>query len=136
VFKESIRFIVGFVFGALAVVFLSGCTTTRGVITDEYITASQVSVGRIEIANSIARTEIGWAAAEVTDIREHAGNIRDGIDRIEYLFGQYEAVVSRLIRSLTEIEQATRTGETESTDTWSNSNNPHLDYNSQVISRH
>jgi len=84
---------------ALMLVLLAGCTTTNGLSGKdaELVAANSRNVGRIEgtvgvLAGTVERSK------ERLEIISRAGQrIADAGDRLEYLFGEYEQEVERLL---------------------------------------
>jgi hypothetical protein len=124
---EVLAFFIGF-FVSLFICFAVSCGTRPVVVaTDESIIAGQVSTVRIEAINGEVRRILQQYDSIIGG--EITGAIR-GIDDALEALDRYDTFVQSCIRSLREIERATRSVEGEVLDAVQDSNsggNPFLD---------
>jgi len=97
-------FIVLFV---LASLHFSGCRTAVGKYTDESVLEYQRRIAELEGTNRALTERLGQYDTLVTRtvsrleaVRERASGIADSVERIEYLFSEYERTVQQLIYEL------------------------------------
>ena len=97
-------FICGFVI--LFSFYVSGCKTV-GSITDNAILEYQRRIDELENTNRALAERIGQydtlvarTVSRLETVRERAAGIADSVERIEYLFSEYERTVQQLIHEL------------------------------------
>lgn len=102
----------------------SSCCTNRN-ITDnaaDVIYRNSHAAGQLEATVAALDTTVSSSRERIENIIATSRNIADGIERVEYLFGQYENEIDRLlneidgIRSEIEVEGENNTDSSNSTD--------------------
>ncbi len=110
-------------FNLLSFLF-SACCTNRNVADNasDVIDRNSHAAGQLEATVAALDTTVSSSRERIENIISTSRNIADGIERVEYLFGQYENEVDRLlneidgIRSKIEIESENNTDSSNSTD--------------------
>ena len=88
-----------FIFGLCIFILLSCCKSTEPPI-DSVVAGNSYTVGRIERAvDTLEGTTIS-SRERIKDIIQYSEGLTDGIERLEYLFGEYEQEVERLLREI------------------------------------
>lgn len=93
-----------FIIGILLIGIFSSCSSTRyyGNDTDAIIT-NQRAIQRLETATAELGRLHTSATVRVSNIRNEASRIGNGIDRLEYLFDQYDREVTKLLTEINRI---------------------------------
>ena len=101
-FNYAKKGILYFIFIGLFVVLLTGCCTAGSTRTDaaDIISGNSRAAGKLEATISALDGTVNRSRKRIANVIETSRNITDGVDRIEYLFGQYEAEVDRLLNEI------------------------------------
>ena len=94
--KKNI-FIISFII--LSFIFI-GCCTTR--TTADTIATNQRAIGRLESTAETIDGIINSSADRIRDVTERSKQMEDAVDRIIYLFGEYDKENRRIIDQLVE----------------------------------
>ncbi|MGI5075943.1 hypothetical protein E4N71_11065 [Treponema vincentii] len=90
------------IFVCLFVFLLTGCCTAGSTRADaaDIISGNSRAAGKLEATISALDGTVNNSRERIARIIKTSRNITDGVDRIEYLFGQYEAEVDRLLNEI------------------------------------
>jgi peptidoglycan hydrolase CwlO-like protein len=102
----------------------SACCTNRNIADNaaDVINRNSHAAGQLEATVAALDTTVSSSRERIENIIATSRNIADGIERVEYLFGQYENEIDRLlneidgIRSEIEVEGENNTDSSNSTD--------------------
>lgn len=88
------------------IIVLSSCCSTKS--KDEYhttdiIAGNSLAVGKLEATVAALDGTITDSRERIGNVIETSRNIANGIERIEYLFNEYELEVSRLLKEIERI---------------------------------
>lgn len=100
--KSSIVFIC--VCLLLSFIFI-GCCTNRKPDADvsDVIAGNSSAVGKLETTISALDGTVSDSRARIANVIETSRSITDGIERLEYLFGEYEREVNRILNEIDRI---------------------------------
>ena len=101
-FNYAKKGILYFIFIGLFVVLLTGCCTAGSTRADsaDIISRNLRAAGKLEATISALDGTVNSSRERIARIIKTSRNITDGVDRIEYLFGQYESEVDRLLNEI------------------------------------
>ena len=102
-FNHAEKGIFYVIFVCLFVVLLTtGCCTASSTRADaaDIISGNSRAAGKLEATISALDGTVNNSRERIARIIKTSRNITDGVDRIEYLFGQYEAEVDRLLNEI------------------------------------
>lgn len=101
-FSYAKKGILCFIFIGLFVVLLTGCCTAGSTRADsaDIISGNSRAAGKLEATISAIDGTVNSSRERIAHIIKTSRNITDGVDRIEYLFRQYEAEVDRLLNEI------------------------------------
>lgn len=101
-FNYAKKGILCFIFIDLFVVLLTGCCTAGSTRADsaDIISGNSRAAGKLEATISALDGTVNSSRERIAHIIKTSRNITDGVDRIEYLFRQYEAEVDRLLNEI------------------------------------
>lgn len=97
---EKIAYGAAIVVICVYIMFFIGCGSTGELPVESTIAGNQRSVGRIENAVDFLERTIEDSRGRITSAIESSESIADGIERLEYLFGQYELEVEQLRKEI------------------------------------
>ena len=103
---EKIRFYIGLAALAFLALFCTGCVTNGNAVAGDTFAAGQLEATIRELDRTTADSR-----KRIEDVISASRNLGDGIDRLEYLFTEYEREVRKL---QTEIERIRDKAEAES----------------------
>ena len=88
-----------------AAFILSSCCSSRGINGDlaDAIAGNSRAAGRLEATVAALDGAVADSRKRIADVIETSRDIADGIERIEYLFEQYESEVERILREIDRI---------------------------------
>ena len=114
-----------FIFTSLFVVLLAGCCTASSTRADaaDIISGNSRATGKLEATISALDGTVNSSRERIARIIKTSRNITDGVDRIEYLFRQYEAEVDRLLNEIDAIRNKAGIQSKNNMDCNSNSGN-------------
>lgn len=91
----------------------TGCITTRTGADSDIVSRDSQAVGRLEGTVTELDRTVNDSRERIGNIIETSRGIEDGIERLEYLFNEYEREVERLLdeidRIRTEVESQSKT---------------------------
>lgn len=101
-FNYAKKGILYFIFIGLFVVLLTGCCTADSTRADsaDIISGNSRAAGKLEATISALDGTVNSSRERIAHIIKTSRNITDGVERIEYLFRQYEAEVDRLLNEI------------------------------------
>lgn len=101
-FNYAKKGILCFIFIGLFIVLLTGCCTAGSTRADsaDIIIGNSRAAGKLEATISALDGTVNSSRERIAHIIKTSRNITDGVDRIEYLFRQYEAEVDRLLNEI------------------------------------
>ena len=101
-FNYAKKGILYFIFIGLFVVLLTSCCTAGSTRADagDIISGNSRAAGKLEATISALDGTVNSSRERIAHIIKTSRNITDGVDRIEYLFRQYEAEVDRLLNEI------------------------------------
>ena len=122
-FNYAKKGILYFIFIGLFVVLLTGCCTAGSTRADagDIISGNSRAAGKLEATISALDGTVNNSRERIARIIKTSRNITDGVDRIEYLFGQYEAEVDRLLNEIDTIRNKAEIQSKNNMDRGSNS---------------
>lgn len=84
---------------------LSGCCSSGGVSADDaiIISGNSYSVGKLEATITALDGAVSDSKERIANVIETSRSITDGIERVEYLFNEYESEVERLLDEIDRI---------------------------------
>ena len=84
---------------------LAGCCTNRNITTDisDIIDGNSRTVGQLEATVAALDGTVSSSRERIETIIATSRNIADGIERVEYLFNQYENETNRLLNEIDRI---------------------------------
>ncbi len=108
---------------------ISGCCSCGRINTDaaDVIAGDSRAVGRLEATVEALDGTVVDSRKRIADIIETSRNITDGVERVEYLFGEYESEIERI---LNEIDRIRNEAELPGEDNQNSNNNSDSIYNS------
>lgn len=112
--KKNFIFILSWII--LCTIVLSGCVSNRGSNSDfdsnvidhtrriaELESENKRLTGIIDSASDRVSIILTDSTERITDIRSRSSEISDSVDRIIYLFGEYDKEVQRLLREFDQV---------------------------------
>ena len=122
-FNYAKKGILCFIFIGLFVVLLAGCCTASSTRADaaDIISGNSRATGKLEATISALDGTVNSSRERIAHIIKTSRNITDGVDRIEYLFRQYEAEVDRLLNEIDAIRNKAEIQSKNNMDRGSNS---------------
>lgn len=89
---------------------LSGCCSSGRVSTDDAVIISRnsYSVGNLEATITALDGAVSDSRERIANVIETSRSITDGIERVEYLFNEYESEVNRLLNDIDRIRIETQ----------------------------
>lgn len=89
---------------------LSGCCSSGGVSADDavIISGNSYSVGNLEATITALDGAVSDSKERIANVIETSRSITDGIERVEYLFNEYESEVNRLLNDIDRIRIETQ----------------------------
>lgn len=118
--KKGIFYVI---FVCLFVFLLTGCCTAGSTRADaaDIISRNSRAAGKLEATISALDGTVNSSRERIAHIIKTSRNITDGVDRIEYLFRQYEAEVDRLLNEIDAIRNKAEIQSKNNMDRGSNS---------------
>lgn len=106
-YAKNVVFSFAFVFFTVAL--LSGCCTCGKLGADaaSVVSGNSHAVGRLEATVAELDGTVADSRARIASIIKTSRNIADGVERIEFLFGQYESEIERILREIDRIRNET-----------------------------
>lgn len=91
----------------VCIVILAGCCTCRRNRQDttDIIAGNSHATGKLEATVAELDRATADSRERITNIIETSRGITDGVERVEYLFGQYEREVERLLNEVDRIRK-------------------------------
>lgn len=89
---------------------LSGCCSSGRVSADDavIISGNSYSVGNLEATITALDGAVSDSRERIANVIETSRSITDGIERVEYLFNEYESEVNRLLNDIDRIRIETQ----------------------------
>lgn len=89
---------------------LSGCCSSGRVSADDtvIISGNSYSVGNLEATITALDGAVSDSKERIANVIETSRSITDGIERVEYLFNEYESEVNRLLNDIDRIRIETQ----------------------------
>lgn len=89
---------------------LSGCCSSGRVSTDDtvIIAGNSYSVGKLEATITALDGAVSDSRERIANVIETSRCITDGVERVEYLFNEYESEVNRLLNDIDRIRIETQ----------------------------
>lgn len=124
-FNYAKKGILCFIVIGLFVVLLAGCCTAGSTRTDtaDIISGNSRAAGKLEATISALDGTVNSSRERIARIIKTSRNITDGVDRIEYLFKQYESEVDRLLNEIDAIRNKAEIQSKNNMDRGGNSGN-------------
>lgn len=106
-YAKNIVFSVAILFFTAAL--LSGCCTCGKLGADaaNVVSGNSHAVGRLEATVAALDGTVADSRARIASIIKTSRNIADGVERIEFLFCQYESEIERILREIDRIRNET-----------------------------
>lgn len=107
-----------FIFVTVSCVFsiFSGCCTCGRIKADDtdIIAGNSYATGQLEATITALDGTVNDSRLRIANVIETSRGIAGGIERVEYLFGQYESEVERILKEIERIRKEIETpGETD-----------------------
>lgn len=101
-FNYAKKGVLYFIFTSLFVILLAGCCTAGSTRADaaDIISGNSRAAGKLEATISALDGTVNRSRKRIANVIETSRGITDGVDRIEYLFKQYESEVDRLLNEI------------------------------------
>ena len=124
-FNYAKKGILCFIFTSLFVILLAGCCTVGSTRADaaDIISGNSRTAGKLEATISALDGTVNSSRERIARIIKTSRNITDVIERIEYLFQQYESEVDRLLNEIDAIRNKAEIQSKNNMDRGGNSGN-------------